>query len=439
MRKSKISLICFLFILSGFSVLLSERRSISPTELTDNLPATLTTENFSPQISSIRSERLTSEGRPLDGDPVDLSTGLYILEDNDIFVIGSPIIVFTRTYRNRDSESRAFGIGANHPYNLYLTGEPIRHIDLILADGGRIRYHRISGTRQADSVYEHVTTPTKFFKSRLTWNGKGWSINLQDGSQYSFMACDEKELCLLILYRDSLGHELHIERDAARNAIGISTLSSKGILLKYDSHNRIIRARTSWGRVIQKLDYEYDEHGRLKKVRHFYLDLLGPFIYLVSRAAGIPIPLEYWWQNISKEYAYDDSHQMITIQEPGIFMRNLYDEQGRVVKQILTNGKAFEFTYKVDIKNKIIGTDVKGPDGSLRRVTFNSDGYAMTDTYLVDEPKQYAILYNRIPGNQVIDLTIKCMSGGSKIIVTAPVGEEPATDVEHRLLKKCDQ
>jgi hypothetical protein len=47
-------------------------------------------------------------------------------------------LTFTRTYRPRDTRSRAFGLGASHSYDWFLVGTtfPYTYIDLILPDGG---------------------------------------------------------------------------------------------------------------------------------------------------------------------------------------------------------------------------------------------------------------------------------------------------------------
>src|SRR5262245_53845798 len=42
---------------------------------------------------------------------VDLGTGLYIRNDEDLIVRGVPAIVFQRTYRSRDRKVRELGIG----------------------------------------------------------------------------------------------------------------------------------------------------------------------------------------------------------------------------------------------------------------------------------------------------------------------------------------
>ena len=49
-----------------------------------------------------------------DGDPIDLATGLYIRRTVDLVLMDGTPLILTRTYRNRDSQSRPFGIGTNH-------------------------------------------------------------------------------------------------------------------------------------------------------------------------------------------------------------------------------------------------------------------------------------------------------------------------------------
>jgi hypothetical protein len=60
--------------------------------------------------------------------------------------------------------------------------------DLILPNGSKIHYVRISpsGLPCYQTVFEHTTTPTAFYKSRIAWNGNGWDLTLVDGTVYVF-------------------------------------------------------------------------------------------------------------------------------------------------------------------------------------------------------------------------------------------------------------
>jgi Domain of unknown function (DUF6531) len=97
---------------------------------------------------------------------VDLSTGLFVLTKTDLAIAGAPPLALTRTYRQNDSASRAFGIGTNHPFSPLLYSEnAFLTISLILLDGGRIRYQRTStGTSFTNAVLEHTETPTRFYR-----------------------------------------------------------------------------------------------------------------------------------------------------------------------------------------------------------------------------------------------------------------------------------
>src|SRR5437899_5493000 len=89
-------------------------------------------------------DHATAQERALDGDPVDLFTGLHTREHDDIVLDGNPEIRLTRSYRNRVPASRAFGIETSHSYDLYLVADSVAftYVDLILKCGDRIHFLR---------------------------------------------------------------------------------------------------------------------------------------------------------------------------------------------------------------------------------------------------------------------------------------------------------
>jgi hypothetical protein len=79
-------------------------------------------------------------------------------------------IVLNRTYRPGDMLSRAFGVGTNHNYDFFLVGNPAGYteMDLILPDGGRVHYVRISsGGSFGDAVLENQSGASPFYKSQI--------------------------------------------------------------------------------------------------------------------------------------------------------------------------------------------------------------------------------------------------------------------------------
>ena len=68
-----------------------------------------------------------TQGSPGDnsesGEPVQLSSGLFVYNKTDLVLPDVIPISLTRTYRPNDSWSRPFGIGATHPYEMFIGGD----------------------------------------------------------------------------------------------------------------------------------------------------------------------------------------------------------------------------------------------------------------------------------------------------------------------------
>ncbi len=99
------------------------------------------------------------------GDPFDVETGIYYRTYLDLSIDDSIPIRFERTQRNQDTRPRSFGIGASTSYDMFIIGDVnnFSWVALVLADGGQVRYVRISpGTSYSDGVFEDQATPGKF-------------------------------------------------------------------------------------------------------------------------------------------------------------------------------------------------------------------------------------------------------------------------------------
>ena len=128
---------------------------------------------------------LTSPERAKAADPFSVATGVYSRAYTDFSINDSISIQFVRTYRNMDTLSRSFGIGTSTSYDMFIIGDTSKFswVALVLADGSRIQYTRVSpGTSYADGVFEAQTTPDEFLDSKLYWNGHGaWTVKLING------------------------------------------------------------------------------------------------------------------------------------------------------------------------------------------------------------------------------------------------------------------
>jgi RHS repeat-associated protein len=323
-------------------------------------------------------------------DPVDLTTGLFTLEETDLSLPDVLPIAVTRSYRTRDLQSRPFGVGTTHPYAMFLwSAQEYQQADLILPDGARIHYVRTSaGTLFNDAVFVHQetpttsATPTAFYKSVMTWNGTGWDIRLKDGSVYVF-----GDRAPLQAIRDRFGNTITIAHASGQlgNVTRVTSPFGRWIAFTYDGGNRITQAKDNIGRTVT---YTYDAGGNL---------------------ATVTDP-----ENHVTSYTYDSSHRMLTVKPPNLqgTATNLVTTEyttaadaptpvGWVKKQTHANGGIFQIVYTV-VNGKSTQTDLTDPRGFVRRVTFNSDGYSLSNTSALGQPEEQTSSSQRLAGSNLV-------------------------------------
>jgi RHS repeat-associated protein len=324
-------------------------------------------------------------GNPWDGDPVDLGTGLFVLEKTDLALADVLPLTLHRTYRQNDTVSRSFGIGATHLYDMFLVGNtfPYTYIELILPSGTRVHFDRISpGTGYADAVYEHASTPSVFFKSRVSWNGNGWDLLMKDGTRVTFregFGASRPAQSAATRIQDRYGNAAVLTRNTDADLTRITSPNGRWIELTYDTSHRVTQARDNINRLVQ---YTYDSSGRLWKV--------------TDAAGGVT------------EYTYDSNHRMVTLKDPRsiVYLTNEYDTAGRLIKQTQADSTTYLFAYTLDGSGNVVQTDVTNPRGYVRRVTFNSVGYVTSDTRAVGQPEQQTITYERQSGTNLVSAVI---------------------------------
>lgn len=320
-----------------------------------------------------------------DGEPVDLASGYFGYENVDFYLPDTLPIDFRRINGSQENGSWSFGIGTTNSYDYDLVSANLyTEADLVLPDGGRVHYVRTSpGTGFTDAVFEPEATPSRFYRSRISWNGHGWDLKLTDGTVYVF-----GDTAPLEAVRDRYGNTVTLTR-ANTNQFGsgignitqITSPNGRWVKLTYDAGNRIIRAEDNTARA---WTYTYDTSGRLTKA--------------TNPAGG------------ATSYAYDTasggSHRVTKITDPRntAFITNQYDSANRVIKQTQGDGTTFQFAYTLT-NGRISQTDVTNPRGSVRRVTFSANGYATSDTYALGKPEQQQTTYQRDPASHLITST----------------------------------
>ena len=293
------------------------------------------------------------QNSPVNEFAVDLHTGMFLLRQTDIFVPDVLPLALTRTYRVWESRNRAFGVGANHPYDICPTGTrfPYTYMDLNLADGRQVRFDRISkGTGYADAVFRHSATSSEFYGAQIAWNGNGWTLTFRDQQRMLFPDSYYARNCAQgapIEIRDGEGHEVQLKRDPVRNLRQLISPSGRTITFQYDDLDRIIEAADDAGH-IRKYSYAY---GHLQTV-----------------SDGEHVLYEFEYQILLKAAGYDP-YLMTSVKNGNgkELLRNWYSDRSRVSMQRLGNGEVYHYDYLFNQRNEIVETIVTMPDRSERR------------------------------------------------------------------------
>jgi RHS repeat-associated protein len=318
------------------------------------------------------------------GEPVDLPTGLFVMEKTDLALGDILPIRLTRTYRTRDSVSRPFGRGATHPYAIFVrTLNGCQDVLLVRPDGSRIRFVPVSGGPGCTTniVLEHAETPTPFFKARMDGDGPYWRVTLKDGTVYRFIQTSGA----LTSIQDRFGNWIKLSghTSGAADPKLLETSTGRWLRFTYDGNGRITQVQDNIGRTVA---YTYDASGRLASA--------------TDAAGGVT------------EYTYDAFDRMLTIKDPRniVYLTNEYDAAGRVIKQTQADGTTFLFSYTLDGVGSITQADVTDPRGFVRRVTFNAAGYVMTNARAVGHALQQTATWERQTGTNLVTAIIDPLS-----------------------------
>ena len=327
--------------------------------------------------------RLPPNYQPLHKGGVDLPTGLYVREDEDLVIGGIPPLILRRTYLAGYRISKQFGIGATHNGEIYLHGT-LQKISLILAKGSRIDFEPISKGPLPSTIYAHRSGSDEWRGAQLRV-GFGWMLKRRDGSEMLFQLCGPfaKPVCSILSWRGAFGETIDYRRDTSGRLTKMES-GSRSIALEYDSSNRIIRADATSGASVA---YEYDSAGRLARVK----------------------------ASDGREhlYTYTNRDELATITDPGRTIENSYDSNGRVVRQVnRTAGDPepfiFDFTYRV-AGEAVVETRTARSDGSWSRYTFDKAREVIVEDWGWGENHHGSFKYDRDPQTGALSaLTITC-------------------------------
>jgi RHS repeat-associated protein len=305
-------------------------------------------------------------GTSTGGDPVDLATGMLDDSETDLSVNDTIPLTVARNYQQSDTGLRDFGVGDSSDYDMFLYApDGAVSSQLVLPNGSRVSFQRVtpggSGAYDyADAVYTAVPTPTKFDGALMAWNGNGFDVRLHDGTTLVF-----GENAPLQAIRDRFGNTVTIIRGPGTRDEDTGQVQDNGPILQvtsphgrwitftHDALKRITSATDNTGR---RVGYTYDAHGHLATAT-------GPTGAVSS-------------------YTYDSAGRMATAKDARgvVYLTNTYDANNRVSKQVLGDGGTYQFTYVTDAADHLTETRLTDQRGTVRRVTYNAQGYSTSDT-----------------------------------------------------------
>ena len=334
-----------------------------------------------PAVRPAYSGNLPENYRPLHKGGIDLATGLYVREDEDVIVDGDPPLIVRRTYLANYRVPKEFGIGTTHNGEIYLHGD-FQNISLILAKGSRIGFVRSSPLL----VYENRRGPREWLGADLRLGLFGWTLKRRDAYELTFQACGPGTTCSVIRSREPNGGIIQYLRDA-QGRLRKMQAGLRWIEFEYDSANRIARLI---GSDDQQVIYSYDERGRLARVRDD--------------------------EGAVRWYKYTDLDQLSKIEDPGTTIENYYDANGRVFRQINRYPNdpeelTFNFSYKLN-GSQVSETSSRRSDGRWSHYVFNQHRDVERETWGLELRTLVEFLYDRDPQTSATRrLTAICMDG----------------------------
>ncbi|KJK00268.1 hypothetical protein UB44_10620 [Burkholderiaceae bacterium 26] len=321
-------------------------------------------------------------------DPVDTATGLFLHATTDLTIPDVMPITIGRSYRQADETSRAFGIGTNLSYDLFLVGgydsakdqiKPYSY--LILPDGGRVYFSRVSGgTGYTDAVFQSIAAPGSiYYGAIIKWDnvsypGANWSLVLKNGTSYYFPGVGDgggtARTAAVVGIKDRFGNTMQLVRSSgSANLTQIISPNGRNVYLSYDSANRITQLKDDLQRTVS---YSYDTQGRLIRVT----DPLGK-------------SMQYTWasQTVSAAHSIGGvttSTNLLTVQDKNgnIVVTNTYDANGRVATQTHADGTTYSFAYTLLSASQtipaggydaVVQTDATDERGTVTRYVFDTN------------------------------------------------------------------
>lgn len=325
----------------------------------------------------------------MSADPVNLSTGNFVYDHQDLIVGGEIPLVFHRYYNSKDTRVGTLGKCFLHNYEVLIEDSNDGVLGIRQADGQVIRYEKdndgnyhsntsaleILKKTETGYVLENIGKERKLFKSdgklirQENWNGRGISFSYNEKNQL-VKAKTDNESCFEYFYDESSGYLTKVQDHTGRC---VDLTYKNGMLEKvalpldivytytYGSNGRIIEVVNA--REIHAVKNEYDKKYRVTK--QFFPDG-GMMSFLYDDEKRCVVLTER--NGVKTTYFYDENYRNTeTVFEDGTSEKFLYNEKNQCISKTDRLGRTQRMAYD----NR--GNLTQVVDSLKRRINFTYD------------------------------------------------------------------
>jgi YD repeat-containing protein len=278
---------------------------------------------------------------------VDLRLGLLLDKHTDFYLPDVLPIAFERVTRDGWPADHPMGRSGTDSYDEFLcaTDNALNGMQIVNADGGRTNFVRYPGWVPVKWLVKFVDQQDQFIALHK-YPSEHFALKDISGGTHTYLNCPTSDVrCFFAGYRDALGRELKVDRDATRGLIRVTSPNGNWIHVKHGLKGRIEEIVDSRGR---KIRYSYDEGNRLTAV-----------IYPSGEMF---------------RYVYDDTEHLLAFSiaadansTPRLLLKNEY-MHGLLVRQTIADNRVYEYAYEASASDQIQRATVHTPNGRTFRI-----------------------------------------------------------------------
>jgi RHS repeat-associated protein len=281
------------------------------------------------------------------GDPINLVTGEFWLEQNDLEIGSSVPLQFTRYYNvSKKTSKGSLGYGWNNQYDFAL--KPVTGTSLSTANAIAVAQENGSTSTFTKNSSGMWTAGVKT-QASLVQTSTGYSFIRGKATTFNFNTTGQ-----LTDIVDLNGNKITLTY-ASGKISKVANNKGQSLTVAWNTSNLISSVKTNGGRTVK---YAYSTGGDLKTVTYA--------------------------NNTTRKYNYI-AHAVTSMTDPnGGVTTNEYDEANRVTTQTDANSGLLQIEYKAG------QTVVTQPTGAVQRHYFNELG----QVYRIEKERDYAGSYN---------------------------------------------